>query len=130
MPDDPTDRTPDVGDIATDLIGQVRARAAADLDRKRSRGPVATALLILTAFGVLSCVFALGYGLYYFADGPIRPAGDGYVGKTGTRHTAAEYQDYGEWSMAMWTVFPATFVAAGLYAFAERRDRWTSRDAH
>jgi hypothetical protein len=121
------ERPPSVGALTSDLLERAREHHAADRRASGPRSPIATALLILTVFCVVGCGVALAYGVYYFSDAPLRPSGQGYVGKTGAPRTREQFEEYLEWSLVMWTLFPATFAVAGLLAFTEARDRRNRR---
>ena len=132
--DDLTRRTPrgggeqeSVGSLTRRLISEARERAEADRRAAVSRGPLTRVLLALTLVAVAACVATGAYGAYNFPDAPIRPKAGGYAGKTGRPRTQAEYETYLNWTLAMWTVFPAVFVAGAAFAYSDARDRRRGR---
>jgi hypothetical protein len=57
------------------------------------------AAIQIGVFAIMAAVFV--YGLIFFIDAPIRPCGNGFCGKTGIAHTAAEYHDFAVWERTL-----------------------------
>lgn len=118
-----------VGALTRRLISEARERVEADRRAAVSRGPLTRALLALTLLAAAACVATGAYGAYNFPDAPIRPKAGGYAGKTGRPRTQAEYEKYLNWTLAMWTVFPAVFVTGAAFSYSDARDRRKGRRA-
>ena len=71
--------------------------------------------------GILFCVLAtmaavFVYGLIFYTDAPIHPCGNGFCGKWGHPHTAAEYHAFLTWQatfLATWAV--GLFITFGVW---------------
>ena len=128
--DDVTSKTPPrveepegVGALTERLISEAREHVEAERRVAASRGALTRVLLALTLLAATAAVATAVYGVYNFPDAPIRQSADGYVGKTGRAHTRGDYERYLNWSLAMWAVFPATFIVAAAFAYLDARDR-------
>ena len=110
------------GALTRRLISEARAGVEADRRAAASRSAVTRALLALTLLAVMAAGATAVYGVYNFPDAPIRPGGGGYVGKTGTPHTRDDYDRYLNWSLAMWTAFPAAFILGATFVYFDARD--------
>ena len=117
-----------MGEIVSDLIADARARAEADRREAASRGPVARLLLSMALLAFVSAGVTTVYGIYNFLDAPIRPAGGGYASKTGAPRTREAYERYRAWTRAMWTTYPATFLLASAFMWADDRGRRKRRN--
>lgn len=132
--DDATPQTPrageepeGVGALTRRLISDARQSVEADRREAAPRGRLTRALLALTLLAVAAAIATAAYGVYNFPDAPIRPSGGGYAGKTGRPHTRSDYERYLNWSVVMWTTFPAAFVAGAAFAYSDARDRRKGR---
>lgn len=84
---------------------------------QRGRAPVPTAVRLLTLLPfvlILALAGTLLYGVVRYPDAPLRPAGNGYVGKGGRPHTEEEYEDFTRWESATLIAFPTCLALAAV----------------
>jgi hypothetical protein len=112
-----------VGELVGELVTEARTRAEADRLDARTRAPVTRLLLLITLLAVVATGATTIYGIWNFADAPIRAIGSGYAGKNGTERTQRDYENYVAWSRAMWIAYPATILVAFAFVWADNRDR-------
>jgi hypothetical protein len=110
-------------EIFDKMKGEAVRETEIERQRDRVRGPVAKTLLYLTLVAILLAVVTGCYGIYNFPDAPIRPAAQGYVGKTGKPHTQAEYEGFVAWKKTMFIVFPSALVLGFAFGIAETKGR-------
>jgi hypothetical protein len=92
------------------LVGEARRMAERDHEAARRRGPVAKTLLAVCILAGLLAAVTLVYGFITFPDGPIRKTATGFVGKHGTSHTPADYEQYKLWEKLVVASFGSTFL--------------------
>jgi hypothetical protein len=113
----------EVGMLFKHWAGESRRQTEIDKKEARHRSGLTKILLALTLAAVVSAVGSGIYGVYNFPDAPLRPAANGYVGKLGKPHTAAEFENYLLWKKALLITFPAVFVFGFAFGFSDNRDR-------
>ena len=108
-------------DIFERMKNEAIRRAETDQAHASTRGLFTKLILALTLISAL-CAIATGiYGVYNFPDAPLRPSGNGYVGKRGSPHTQAEYEAFQTWKRALLITFPTTFILGFAFAIADRK---------
>ena len=114
-------------DEAQALFEQMKSGVIAHSETKReearSRGKLARMLLMLTIVACLLATATMIFGIYHFADAPIRQTERGYVGKGGKPRTQADYEAFIFWGKAIVIVIPSVFVLGFAFVIVDSRRR-------
>lgn len=105
------------------MKGEAERRSELEREEARSRGPFARILLVLTITACLLAGATMIYGVYNFADAPIRQTNSGYAGKGGKPHTKEDFEAFLRWEKTMFIVFPSAFLLGLAFAITNARQR-------